>query len=128
MLVLNSRKMLFQPPVPGVCVDGGLFIHQIQLTTCSMLSIVGSARFSNVEVRHSYCLPRIHCPGWETNHKKIIIHHLPLDYKRYEGKTWSHSGGERGESGGFIWASVRGGGQEDFPEQVTTEYYRVSRC
>jgi len=32
MLVLNSRKMLFQPPVLGVCVDGGLFIHQIQLT------------------------------------------------------------------------------------------------
>ena len=27
MLVLNSRKMLFQPPVQGVCVDGGLFVH-----------------------------------------------------------------------------------------------------
>lgn len=35
---------------------------------------------------------------------------------------------ERGESGGLIWASVRGGGQEDFPEQVTAECYRVNRC
>ena len=43
MLVLNSRKVIFQPPVQGVCVDGSLFIHQIQLTTYSVLSIVGSA-------------------------------------------------------------------------------------
>ena len=73
-------------------------------------------------------LPRIHCPGWETNHKKIIIYHLPLDDIFCEGKTWSHSRGERGESGGLIWASVRGGGQEDFPEQVTAECYRMNGC